>query len=823
MRHKHIHPFLLYSLLGAGLFFYTDPVLAQQTGERKSPPGNMQRALIGVVSMRIVDQQGNSPIDYATVAFFQSGKFVGGGSTNAKGEVRVEGLPLGTLEARVSFMGYKPQTINNVTLSKEKPEVYLGEVKLTADAKQLQEVSVTAQKDAMETSIDKKRFNVGSDLNAVGGSAADIMRSIPTLNVDTEGNIKLRGSSNLTLLIDGKPTTLSVTDALQQLPAASIQSVEVITNPSAKYDAETTSGIINIILKKENRKGMNGNIGLSIGTRDKYSGNVGFNLNTGKLNFSTSYSYREENRFIIGNSQQSAAGNLLLQDSDGDFSMKFHSLRTGLDYYLDSYNTITLSANANTRDIGHSSLTDISLNRIGDGSNIYRRENSSSFGVGGFSPELRADYMRTFLQPGKELTASLSYNFSDMDRNNLLIDRMLSDNSASAQKNTSANTFGIGIAQLDFTTPIKNGKLSTGYKATYRGLNSNQSWLVDKDNSGNFLPRESGSGSRDKFDYNEIVNAGYVTYGNSIGKRFGYQLGMRVENAEVTTVALDGVSRKRNFLNAFPSVFLTQKIGSKGEAVLSYSRRINRPNPRSLNPFPVWNSNNSVWMGNPNLKPEMINSLEGSYTHTLEKVTLTGSVFYKYGEGIMKNVKSVDQNNVELSTVANLGSSSHYGSEIIVSYTPAKWWKLNGSYSLFYLEVDGGNAGEQFNSQTTAWTSKLNSSFTLGKGFELQASWQYASAIREVQDRTAPMYNVDLALQKRILKNQGSLSLRVSDIFDQRVMRYETFGNGFFGQGEMKRESRVAYLSFSYAFGKMEGMKKKKTPKREDMGGEDMF
>lgn len=765
----------------------------------------------GTVKGKVIDKNDNQPVEYANIAFYRmrDSTLVTGGITNAKGEFSIDKVPMGRYYAEVKFIGYNTLPVEPFVVSPRQPETMLGDLFLLPAAENLEAVVVTGQRQMLTHNLDKKVFNVERDINAEGGTALEIMQNIPSIEVDMEGNISLRGSQNVTILVDGRPSTYS---SIEEIPASIIESVEVITNPSARYDPDGLSGIVNIVLKKRREPGYHGMVMLNAGTGDKYNGTVNFNYRQDKLNFFTNASFRmhsmtgrtiSDRTTTFNNSTTSK----LLQDQDFTRQGQFVNLRGGVDYFINNSNTLTLSGGYSYRNFSIWDITqsDILFN-LRDSS--FARTNDG--GNDGDSYNFALNYKLTGKQKGQELTADIFFNAMDGRNSSDITQNWLTGEYADMLERTNSGFLSNNLTlQTDFVQPVGNGgRLETGLKATLRNQDSDykfynfiaNSWIDDALKSNDF-------------QYKEQQYSAYAIYSNTFGDgKFSYQGGLRVEQAFTSAIqkATHDEPIDRKFLNFFPSAHIKWDINPKNSAQIAYSRRVSRPNTRLLNPFIDYSNPLFLSMGNPMLNPEFTNSLELSYYYNLPKTRISGTVFQRNTTDIITRFVEVDENDISWSTFVNIDKSESLGVEGVITQTIAPWWRVNGSAS-YYQTILHSELLDDRSSKGNSWTARATSTWNLGKNVELQLNGNYRSPSVSVgggsmmfwqsgggQGITKEMYWLDLGMRVNVLNRKGTVTLRVSDLLNSMTFRSESWGNNFSSNIERTRESRIIFLGFSY-------------------------
>lgn len=803
------------NLLLAHLIFLALLLPSQLLAQRPQGTQGGERPKIGKLTGKVVDAQSGEPVEFATVSLFnrRDSSLVTGGITNMKGEFAVDQIPVGVYRVSISFIGYRPARRDSLAFTFQQPEINVGKIMLNPSAQQLAEVEVVAEKEVFEQSIDKRVFNVEKNIVSLGGSANDILETIPSVSVDIDGNISLRGSTGVIVLIDGRPSGLTGADRaaiLAQIPASAIERIEVVTNPSAKYDAEGMAGIINVILKKNKLEGFNGMTTFSAGTRHKYNGSLDLNYRTGSWNTFMSYSYRYDERFNRGfANRQNTLGEQTLFLDQSQFGMSYdatHLIRAGFDYNINNENTIGFSVVHNqnneveNRDLGFSNF-----NGRRELTGLFNRYNRDVENRG--TTDMTFSYRKTYQQPGRELTASANYSMNQSDdvsgffQTDFGPDGMPLPIDPIWQRNPTKRDNRVLIMQADYVQPMANGKkMETGYKSIVRNVDSDfifQNFNYDTDLF------EINPLLTNRFLFSEQIHSLYGTYSGKAGK-LGYQLGGRLEQTLMRTEQLTTEQTfDNNYLNFFPSVFLAWDFTENKTLQLNYTRRINRPGLYSLNPFVDFSDPLNIRFGNPELQPEFTNAFETSYIHSWKGGhTLTSSVFYRHTNGVIQRVISVDEENVSSVTFANLATRRATGFEFILRNNLLKWWNVTTNVNVYHNAIDGGNLGQNFTNDNLFWSVMIMSNMTIPKIASVQMNWMYRGPMAMAQGIMQPIYGLNIGARREILNKKGSIAVNISDIFDTRQFGMETSGPGFSQEFMRKRETRIGTLTFTYKFGK---------------------
>lgn len=796
--------------LAAVLFFSTGSsfLYAQQT------------PATGRVYGKIADGK-NKGIGYATVTLLkQDSTVVNGDLTKEDGTFNITPTGNGNFILRVSGIGAETKYVDNISITPQAAEKNLGTIKTGNSAQKLKGVTVTAEKAAMEMNIDKRTFNVDKNITATGGSATDVLQNIPSVSVDVDGSVSLRGKAS-TILIDGKPATLfggDVTSALQSLPSASIQSVEVITNPSSKYDAQGTAGIINIITKRDKKFGFNGSVTVGAGTRDKYNGSLNLNVKNEKWNIFLNSSMRLNRNYNRTTNERTNVGSDAFFSSYDDNIRKFNGFfnSLGAEYTINKNNSFTLTQNINKMQWGGDGVSNYKIYTNGTIDSTQRR---SSYSLGGpISSSTSLDYKHKFKKEKQELTANATYAKTWVERNQEYETAILNGDGIQRNKTVYQKAPGSGSnaslnAQVDFTTPLnKTDKLDAGLKTQLVWFESKNTPTID---SGNGVKTDFTL--LNVFDYNQQTHAAYANYGGQRGN-WGYQAGLRFEyfSYSGTTQNMTSASYTTEFVNLFPTAYVSYKLPKEQNIFLSYSRRTNRPGFMQLMPYVDLSNPQDTNVGNPNLKPEFINNTELNYSKSFKKGhNLTASAYYQYTENMIERYRKFYGDGTTFTQPQNLNTGITYGLELIGKMQLMPKWDATLSFNFFQNEVRGANIDPVLNNSGFSWFSKLNTNIKLPKDFSVQINGNYEAPKVAAQGTLQEVYWLDIAVRKNLLKNKATLTVNVSDILNTR--KYTTvFDYPSYTQTTYRdRETRIGNISFTYRFGRSESSGKE--PK--GMGG----
>ncbi|NND06467.1 MAG: TonB-dependent receptor [Saprospiraceae bacterium] len=785
--------------------------------------GQQRSASQGTITGHLLEETSNTPLEFATISLLSPTDMVvvTGGISDDKGMFEVK-ASFGTYVVKIEFIGYESMQLDNIVLSAEKPTYDLGNIVVGESAQMLDEIEVVAEKSEMQFDLDKRVFNVGKDLANKGGSAEDILDNIPSITVDVEGNVSLRGSENVRILVDGKPSGLvgvGDTDGLKSLPSGMIEKVEVVTNASARYEASGTSGIINIILKKDQQKGVNGSVDISAGLPENYGAGINMNVRRKDVNFFLNYGIRSRRgpgRSLVTQEFFNPDAKISLSEQIGDRDRGgiSNSFRGGMDYYISENDILTGSIIYRVGD-DYSDATTLfrDFNNNGNLFEISERVQDEVEDETNLEYELR--YERKFKQKGRKFTAFVQYQSSEEVEEADYIDRTFDasfnrlEELPTLQRSRNAESNGTFLMQADYVYPLgKEHKFEVGTRISLREIGNDYYVEEEVDNRWQTL-----LGLSNNFIYDEDIYAAYAIYGNKIG-RWSYQVGLRAEHSEViTTLEQTNEINDRTYTNLFPSGHLNYELDKSNTLQLSYSRRISRPRFWYLNPFFTFSNNRNIWGGNPNLDPEFTDSYELGIIKYIGEASFGSSFYYRHTTGVIERISFIDSTIVvpggeEGSVVTrtlpqNLSDENSYGFELTGSADINKWWRLDGSLNLFAKRTQGSFEGQNFDAQAFSLQNRLSSKMKFWKDAEFQTRFWYRAPETRTQGRSKSMMSLDLAFSKDVLQKKGTITLSVRDLLNTRKYRYETLVgtrgiDGFFLDREYQRRPRQTNLSFNY-------------------------
>lgn len=792
--------------------------------EGQNRQGNRQRGGDGSgppkinVKGTVIDESTGQGLEFATISIFSArdSSLVGGGLTDVTGSFTVEVNP-GPMYGVVEFLGYDNITIDPIPFDREKMRagdrsIELGNLSITVNSTTLDEVEIRAEKSETQFSLDKRIFNVGKDLANRGGTAEDILDNVPSVTVDIEGAVSLRGSEGVRILIDGRPSGLAGVgnaNGLRNIPANMIEQVEVITNPSARYEAAGMAGIINIILKKEKGGGFNGSFDATVGYPQREGIGANLNYRKGPLNWFANYSLSHRTGPGSGfNYQERTVGDqvsILDSRRAQDRGGWSNSLRLGADYFITDKQQLTgtflyrVSDDNNVSKIFYDSLSrnvaDITTQFL---SQTVRTDEEVEDET---NLEYSLNYRREFSARDHTLNALVQYrNQSEVENSDFSeIFTPSGESSIPSLIQRSNNDEGekTWLVQVDFTRPLGEGhKFELGYRGSFRDIGNE--YLVEEQNqNGTFEPLFlNGQFFDNTFAYNEDIHAIYGIYGNTHGK-FSYQLGLRGEYSDVVTELRNEEPNDRDYLNVFPSAHFNYKFSEGYEAQISYSKRVERPRFWYLNPFFTLSDRINLFGGNPDLDPEYTDSYEIGQIKYWENMTLSSSLFYRHTEANIQRLRVLNEDGTTIRRPENLGTADDYGLDINLNYSGIKWLRLDANGNFFKATSNGFIDEKEFNVDNFTWFGRLTARITIWDS-DFQIRSNYRGARDSAQGSRGGVGSVDLGWSKDFLNDKLTLTLSVRDLFNSRKRIGTTILENFFEESEFQWRARSSTLTASY-------------------------
>lgn len=782
---------------------------------------------------KVVDSNKESALEFANIALLNpaDSSVVTGAMTDLEGDFKFSASS-GEYIFRVGFIGYSAY-FEKVILG-NKNAVNFGTISLVPDEQNLDEVVVEGVTSMFESDIDKRTYNVENSIVAEGATASELLSTLPSIQVDDEGGITMRGSGNILIYINGRPSNLSGDDTesiLSQFPANSIQTVELITNPSSRYDATGVGGIINIILKNNENPGFNGQANASVGTRDKYQ--AGINLNYGVKDANIYASYNWQDRRQQENGEGSRTNYLegfspkLSRVQTGEELEKTHLFRTGVDWNVGSNSLVGVYFQGNfDNETEYEDITQLNLNVGGSLDSSFVRKNNelskSANYEGGINYTWEVDSL------GQRVYAALSYSYDNRDQAEEYFQESFLPSGEQIQGNNLIQTNDrprgsrLYVMQLDYEKPFaKKASIETGLKITLGDWQWSQDF-AQGDEQTNFIPIVVDSLS-ETFDFTEDVYAGYFTFKNRAGK-FGYQLGLRGEYTKTLGETLRSDETIPNdYFNLFPSAFFSYSLGQENELTLNYTRRISRPSIWDLAPIYRVRDQYNFSIGNPYLKPEYTDSYEVGYMRGWDKYLLNATVYHRYSTDVEARVTMLTDDNVAIQTRENADTQASTGFELINQVQVANNLDATLTGNFFYSKINGENIEGAFSNENFSWTVSLLANWLIPKWFSVQAQGNYRGPIVLAQGQIEPQASLTIGLRKDLFDNNATVSLNVSDVFNTRKFRITTSNPRFDEMFEFQRESRVGTLSFTYRFGGFRERSEKGSRREggDDFGGDE--
>ncbi|WP_339793125.1 outer membrane beta-barrel family protein [uncultured Imperialibacter sp.] len=778
----------------AGLILFTSAdIAAQKEGGKADVVG------------KIVDAGSGDPLEFATVSFYTpDSSLVSGVVTDLQGQFKIELAP-GSYYSLVQFVSYEDKYFSGITLAEGQKRMNLGTIAVEADSETLQEVVVEAERSQMEMSFDKRIFNVSKDPSNVGRTATQLLDNVPSVTVDTDGNVALRGSQNVRILIDGKPSGLvgiSGSNGLQSLQGSLIESIEVVTNPSVRYQAEGSAGIINIVLKKDDRNGVNGSFELNAGYPANYGASANVNFRREKINYFVNYgaNYRESpgggssfQRYTLPDTSF-----ITRRTEDRTRGGWAHNLRAGADFFVTPKDIITVSGvvryedgeNVNNLIYEDFNSNDVLQNRTGRVNTEQENELNS---------EVTLNYERSFDDKDRKLTAYAQFRDNNESEDADIEQRLLGGEDPEMimlrQRSLNDETERNLLVQSDYVHPFsKDGKFEAGFRSTFRQISTN--YLVEEQDSvgtWNNLVNFTND-----FRYTENVHAVYGLIANRHGK-VSYQAGLRAELSDIQTLLLQtDETNNRLYANLFPSIHANYHLNETHSWQVSYSRRISRPRFRELNPFSSFSDARNIRTGNPNLNPEFTNSYEIGYLVNGKTSTVYAGVYNRRTSDVSQRVNYVDADGVTFSQPLNLAFENAFGVESNISKDWFDWWTSSLNFNFYRRIIEGDFNGEPLNADTYTWSGRVNSRVTLWKKVNYQVNAFYRAPQNTPQGERLAYYAIDMGLNRDILNGNGTINLSVRDILNSRKWRGITQGETFYQESEFQWRSRQFMVSFVY-------------------------
>lgn len=783
------------------------------------------------ITATIIDKATQDKLPFATLTLLNPNNqtLIGGAVSDENGLISVKSS-LSSVQIKVDYIGYETLVITRIDLNKK---TTLGNLGLSPKESQLAGIDLVGRRSDVEIRLDKRVYNVGQNLNAKGTNVSDVLENIPSLSLDLDGNLELRGSTNVRILIDGKPSGLvgvNGIDALADLPAESIERVEVITAPSARYQAEGSSGIVNIILAKNTFKGLNGVFNLSGGKYDSYGANASINYKVKKVNFFTNSGYRD-NTNLGGAFQDNSYNNNLTYDQfvetrSFDRRRVGTNVNIGLDYTPTEKTKLTISYTQNKR----------------EGDDQTKNDQNHFLENGVVTKSLRSEVEEDY-GLNKQLSLSLTHNFNDNGHKldiTLQRERNIEDEFADLQtqqfipqsilslleENNTEQEEKRFLAQIDYVWPIdKNSQFEAGYRGTNQDQNTG--FVVQTvDSNGNLIVNANLTNF---LDFNQKVHAFYSQYGKKWGG-FSILSGLRFEHTAMNVIQkTTNEDGKSTFNDFFPTLNLGFELSETANITIGYNRRISRPRSRSLNPFQSRSSETSFFQGNPFLKPSYSNGFDIGYLKQFKKFTFNSSLYFRRTEKPENRISVESGDFVEVNGVStpvikrfpvNLGRRDQLGIEANGSIRWSPKWRSNLSFNIFRSVEEGSYEGQIFDNENDSWTGNFRNNLSLPKKINTQINVWFVGANQSAFGSRKAFGGVSLGLNKDILNDNATINLNFSDVFNTSIYRWKTFTETITTEGEYQRRKPIYTLTFTYRFRQE---KERQRRRGQDFDGEESF
>ena len=755
----------------------------------------------GQISGHIFDNNTKHSIEYATVALSElNGKLVTGTITDNTGYFSIDNIKYGIYNLTVSFLGYEDITIENVILNDIQKDINISDIYIIPASENLEAVTVVSNVAPVQYKIDKKIINVSKQFSTISGTAVDVLQNIPSVRVDIEGNVSLRGSSGFTVLIDGRPTILDANDALQQMPASNIENIELITNPSVKYDPDGSAGIINIITKKKKMQGVSGIVNLNAGLDEKYGADFLFNLKIASLNFFVGADYNHRYFPRYNESEQRTFSNdttyYVMLDGEDNGGGERKGVRTGLEWDISEkdFFSVGFRFREGRRDrLSEQDFTEWSEPGPGEQNNISF-ENGFREGSG---YSISTDFKHNFKKKGHELTAYLDYHNrkgKEASNNELWNAESILEGSKNMEEGPSSRL----TAKLEYVLPLREeDRFEAGLQGRF-GHNEDHTGLYI------YVPAEDDYVVQPEFDHSTIYDRNiysiYALYAASV-KKFGIQGGLRGEYTlrETDTDINDSIYVIDRF-DIFPTLHFSYNFSENFQTMASYSRRIDRPRGWYFEPFIVWQDAYNVRKGNPGLVPEYTDSYELGILRTFGESFISFDGFYRVTHNKIERIRSVYSKDIFLHTIYNVGTDYALGAELAFRFSIKKRWEIDLSGSIFDYRIEGDLEGVSFNQRSFNWDGRWNNTLLISKTTQLQINSRYNSPSATAQGEYKGNFSVHASIKQNLLERKLSVILQVRDIFGTAKREFTSESDDFYYYRYHYHKAPVVMLTLTYNF-----------------------
>jgi len=781
-----------------------------------------QDSRIGTISGKVHDSSSRAPLEYANVVLYSAkdSALVTGAVTNPNGNFQISEIATGDYYLVISFMGYESERISDINIMPPKLDLQLGTVSLEPTTLSAEGVVVEGERAAVSYQIDKKVIDVSQQHTAISGTAIDVLENVPSISVDIEGNVSLRGSGSFTVLIDGRPTILQPSEALQQIPSSNIENIEIITNPSAKYNPEGTAGIINVILKKNRQSGTSTVANANAGLNDKYGGDLLVENKTPRYHATLGFDNR--NYFFSGDqreeNQTTFSGTTSFINSNGDSRRGWngHGLRAGIEFRLGPKNLLSLGGRY--RDRNRKSNSDLNYNEwssldapllrqaqqplrqaqqpLRQAQQLLSYTSTAHSERSGDSYELNLSYQHLFNKDGHELSGDFSFEQGDSfeETTNELLNEM--QTLIEGKRTTEAGPDKEFQVKLDYALPFNDDhKFDAGYQSDLDHSDDNTGLHEYDPALQTYVVRPQFSNST---NYQNDEHALYAIYAGA-WKKLGFQGGLRGEYTD-RTIKFQQQTFKIDRWDYFPTFHASYEFSDGRQFMASYTRRIERPGGGELEPFLTWTDAYNVRTGNPSLKPEFIDSYEAGIQTFFGKALFSIETYYRVNHNKIDDVRSVYAKNVTLHSAANIGTDNALGSELLLDFDLFKNWGVNLTGNVYRYRIEGALSGEAFSRKSNNWSARLNNVIKIGESTQIQINGRYNSPTVSSQGRREGSFVADLALKQEFFNDSFSATLQVRDLLRTSKDEHVSRGVGFYNYRYSTRESPVVMLNLRYSY-----------------------
>lgn len=809
------------------LILSTAGTVFSQVPPAMTTPGAAPLAKSGKIKGKIIDADTKSPMEYANVAIYnkQDAKLITGAIANESGVFEISELPFGNYYVEANFIGFEKTTVADVKIIPNSSSVDMGTIELAVSRQNIGTVDVVAERNRVEYKIDKKVINVTNDINAAGGSAVTVLENTPSVEVDIDGNVSLRGSSSFTVLIDGRPSVLSGSDALRQIPSSAIQNIEIITNPSVKYDPDGMAGIINVVMKKNVLSGVNGIINVNLGTGKKYGTDMMLNYKTKKYNLFFGANWNDNTDEGSMKSTRETYLNdtttFLIMEGKRNQSRGGQQIKGGFDYFLTDKTSVTVSGEAGKYNFDGEGGGNMHEYRLPGTFNLYSIQENNSSRNGNYVSG-KASFLTKFDEAGMhKLEGSFDYQNRDglsfenigeyeSDANHLARTGTLSEIKTNEDDNS--NDYRM---KIDYTRPLeKGGKFEAGVQSRME----RETEIFSFSNFGVNDPKFTSD-----MDFKEDIHAIYSTYSGNV-KAIQYMLGLRGEYTN-RSIAHSKVAEAYTLdrFDVFPSAHFSYELVDKSQFMTSYSRRINRPGGRELDPFPNYMNQYTIRIGNPDLKPEYTDSYEFSYMRKFGNSFVSLETFYRTTNDLITRLQELREDGIVYMSADNLNRDHSLGSELMGNINMTKWLLVNTSFSIYNYKLQGEVQGKSIDRQSTNYSGRLNATIKFSPDSRMQLTGFYRGPSVSAQGDQKSMIFTNLSYRQDFMKKKLSATLSVRDVLGTAKFEGTSFGDDFKSTFRMQREPRVLMLTLSYKINNYKMDNRAPSEQQGEGGGDDMF